>query len=522
MIEEDFNKLMAVGDISQLKSEDAINRIECLIDLSADLHREDGLNRAIQWCGQLKDTGLSGNQQATLCYFEGNAWSALRQLRHQSTGNVWEWEQIELEKEIICLRLAARAAEIAGSSQQRLCQIYTNLGNCLDYIGRFVEAIWYYDKALAIDPNFGMAMGNKGIALISYGRALYDHTHARILLKIAYGLLKDALKLSLEPGASGGFSERIYWIKSILKPEFLSAPIDLNNFRMGRTKEEKNYRMWCLRERLFINPLNDLGNHPIANRDVLTMPSIIVKIDEGPTLHAFFNALKQEYVSARFLFYCGIKATRVHFSDRGALLYNTLDYPSYGLATEQIKIAFRMSYSIFDKIAFALNHYLNLGIPERNIYFRTVWYQHRKKQITLLTEFQSKDNWPMRGLFWLSKDLYTDDAGFREAIEPDARDLNMYRNYLEHKYLKLHMQEWRGPVDSKNHIGKAMEDLLAFSVYRSDFERSTISIMRLVRAALIYLSLTIHIEERRKAKNRKPNIKVVPMLMDIWEDNWKQ
>ncbi len=519
---EIYKRLMAVSDIFGLKQDDAISCVGSLIDLSTDLHREEGLNRAIQWCDQLKGVNLSSVQQATLSYFKGNAWSSLRQLRHRTGGNVWEWEQPELEKEIICLRLAAKAADIPDFPQQRLCQIYTNLGNLLDHIGRFVEAVWYYDKALAIDPNFGMAMGNKGFALTNYGRTLYDHGHASIFLKIAHGLIKEALKLPLEPGASEGFSQKIKWVESVLKPEFLSAPIDLTNSTMGRTKAEKAYRLWCLRERLFINPLNDLGNHPIANRDVLMTPSIVVEFDEGPTLHAFFNALKQEYVSARFLLYDGINAPGPHFSDRDVRLYDTLDYPAYGLATEKIKIAFRMAYSIFDKIAFFLNHYLKLHIPDRQTALRTLWYQEQKQTKPLRPEFQTRQNWPMRGLYWLSKDLYTSDPGFREAIEPEARNLNKYRNHLEHKYLKLHMKDWAGPVDTQDTAGKAIEDSLAFSVYRDDFEHSTISIMRLARAALIYLSLAVHIEERNKSKSPDANTVIVPMHMDIWEDDWKR
>lgn len=45
---------------------------------------------------------------------------------------------------------------------------YTNIANILEKFGRNYEAIMFYDKALKIDPNFGMALGNKGIALTYY------------------------------------------------------------------------------------------------------------------------------------------------------------------------------------------------------------------------------------------------------------------------------------------------------------------------------------------------------------------
>jgi LA2681-like HEPN len=49
-------------------------------------------------------------------------------------------------------------------------------------------------------------------------------------------------------------------------------------------------------------------------------------------------------------------------------LYNTLDYPTYSVAIEKVKAAYRLAYSLFDKIAFFLNAYLDLlPIPSGNL-----------------------------------------------------------------------------------------------------------------------------------------------------------
>ena len=37
------------------------------------------------------------------------------------------------------------------------------------------------------------------------------------------------------------------------------------NPRLGRSKKEREYRIWVLQNRLFLNPLNDLGTNPIAS-----------------------------------------------------------------------------------------------------------------------------------------------------------------------------------------------------------------------------------------------------------------
>src|SRR5438270_5231976 len=42
-------------------------------------------------------------------------------------------------------------------------QLWVNYGNCLDCLGRGVEALYAYEEALKIDPKFAMAIGNKAI-----------------------------------------------------------------------------------------------------------------------------------------------------------------------------------------------------------------------------------------------------------------------------------------------------------------------------------------------------------------------
>ncbi|HHT9132747.1 MAG TPA: LA2681 family HEPN domain-containing protein [Candidatus Tripitaka californicus] len=268
--------------------------------------------------------------------------------------------------------------------------------------------------------------------------------------------------------------------------------------------------------------MNDLGPYPIAARDVFHTPSIVVGIKEGPYYHGYFNQMKQEFVSARYLYHEGISVRRPHFSDRDVRLFNTLDYPSYSLAVEKVKTAFRVSYSLFDKIAYFLNHYLHLSIPEKEITFRKFWYASQHKKKGLRPEFQRYENWPLRGLFWLSKDLYENEPDFKKSIEPDAQALSETRNHLEHKYLKLHENDWSGPPSNNEEVFLALRDTLAFSIYRGEFQAKTLRLLKMIRAALIYLSLAIHCEEQQRAKRREIKNNIVPgMPLDILEDGWK-
>merc|ERR1712232_961415 len=104
-----------------------------------------------------------------------------------------------------------------------------------------------------------------------------------------------------------------------------------------------------------------MGALPIAGYDYLPLPTMIFSPPKDgelvPRIIGFYNQMKQMYVSARYLFYEGLTADTPHFSDKGVLLYDTLTYPSYSLATEQIKFAFRSAYSILDQVGFFINDY---------------------------------------------------------------------------------------------------------------------------------------------------------------------
>ena len=519
--EDTYKSLISVENLESFPTKEALSYIERLTDLSLDMKKIEGLKHTIKLSEELQKRHLTAGQLATSHYFLANAYANLRTLLRADSNRSWDWEQEETENEIIHLRTALNEDGLRELPGERVCQILTNLGNLMDYVGRFVEAIEYWDRALTKLPSFAMARGNRGYGLAHYARVLYDRDHVQVFLKYAYTDLKTTLLSGLHEDTRKSFGKCLGWIESVLPPESIDKDVNIYDFSLGTSEQENLYRKWCLENRLFLNPLNDLGPYPIAARDILTASSIVVKIGEGPYYLGYFNQMKQEFVSARYLYYEGINERQSHFSDTDVLLYNTLDYPSYSLSVEKVKAAFRIVYSLFDKIAYFLNHYLRLSIPEKKVTFRTFWYVLQDKNKGLRSNFQRCQNWPLRGLFWLSKDLFEDDPGFKESIEPDAQKLHDIRNYLEHKYLKLHEDLWHNPSSDNDEASFALADTLAFSMYRREFEAKTLRLIRIARAALIYLSLAVHCEEQRRAKERKPDSIVPGMTLDVWEDEWK-
>lgn len=522
---ETYESLLARENLEDLADEEALEKIGVLVDLSSDLRRREGLEHAIRLSEELqRREGLSPGLRATSHYFLANAWSGIGIVAgdHRRL----DLEQPYLENEVLHLRTALADEEgVRELRKERVCQVLTNLGNAMSTVGRIVEAVEYWERALEIVSRFPMALANKGHGLSYYAGILYDEGHQGVFLKHAHGDLDEALsperRKYLEGNAAKTFQVTKGRIEAYLRREYLEEELDLHRFSLGDSHEEVKYREWCLENRLFLNPLNDLGAYPIAARDFFSLPSITTAVGEGPYYLGLYNQMKQEYASARYLYYEGTHVQGPHFSDREVRLYDTLDYPAYSLSAEKVKAAFRTTYSLFDKMAFFLNHYLALSIPEHKVTFRTFWYAGQNKNKGLKPTFEETRNWPLRGLFWLGKDLYENAPGFREAMEPDARELAKVRNHLEHKYLKLHEDLWRGPVDEPDWATRATTDTLSFSVYRYDFEAKTLRLLKMARAALVYLSLVIHQQEQRRTEARGPE-EIVPQIeLETWEDKWK-
>lgn len=518
-----FDKLMASQTLDGASTKSALDRLGLLIDLSGDLGREDGNARAMAWADELIKGKLLPRERALLEFFRANLWANRQVQKHRDADVAWAWEQPELQRQIFHLRSAAQHQGFPRLARLRRCQIFTNLGNQLDTLGRFVEAQAMWSRTLAQESHFGMALGNRGYGRFQYAASLYDHGHRDVFLFFAHKDLSAALsrKAKFEgdgyPHAKASFSEIKAKIEATLNIKRAERLVIMEGYPMGRSNAERQYRRWVLHNGLFLNPLNDLGFHSIAAQDILSLPSITTARGQFPPLIGFFNQIKQEYASGRWLLYEGLHARRVHFSDRKVALTNTLDYPSYSLAVEKVKAAYRTAYSIFDKIAFFLNDYAALGIKAQDVYFKTVWYENpHKRPRNVRHEFTSSRNWPLRGLYWLSKDLF--DPELRGVMEPEAQEFYVIRNKLEHSYLKVH--EMLPPRSSGDPISDIFADRLAYSIARDDLQAKTIHLYRLVRAALIYLSLGMHREEERRRSDKAPSL-VAPMRLYPWCDQDK-
>jgi hypothetical protein len=508
--------------ITKLDNDAALDHIGTLIDASLDARFGRGADRALYLLDELVKRDLIAKQGVLVEYFRANAWS----LKEEVAGDrgSWAWEHPEREQQILALSRAAAHPGFVELDVVRCCQILTNRANQLDTMGRFIDAIEGWDEALGIIPRFAMAQANRGYGLRHYGGLLDDDRERAIFLLHAYDGLTAA-------NAADAIYDSIY-PDALLQQIFddadaCAAAADLDRVRslqdldgppLGRSKAERDYRQWCLDRRLFLNPLNDLGAHSVAASDDLALPPIRERFDERPGIVTpppvigFFNQMKQEYVSARFMLYEGLHDTKVHFSDRGVQLFDTLDFPLHSLATERVRAAFRIAYSLLDKVAFLVDHYWKLGKVADRINFKNVWMAEGGTR--LLDCFKAYENWPLRGLYWLSKELFDDQL--KQTTGADARELHDIRNALEHKYLEVH-EGWASPFmhtpPSAHGLGMSIDsDLL---------EAKALRVMKIVRSALIQLALAIGVEERARER-AKPDTIVGSMPLYGLDDRRKR
>ena len=227
-----------------------------------------------------------------------------------------------------------------------------------------------------------------------------------------------------------------------------------------------------------------------------------------------FNQIKQEYVYARYQYYLSLQfREEVHYADKETHLINFADFPQYGIRIEQLKSAFKTLYGLFDKIAYFLNSYFELGIHERDVSFNHIWltgFGAGKNHYEYKNVLNHKENFALASLYWISRDFYDK---FEDSPNPRLKRISDVRNALEHKYVKV-TNGWF-PARVNGEI-----DDLALYVTEDELSALTLELMHIVREAIICVSLCVHVEEQ-KNRDQLQNKLIMPMPLMEYDDEWK-
>lgn len=484
--------------LKETLSMEIIERLAHEINAASDEGNEELLSQLGEEC-ELRLSTAEGEARVLLRYFQANTYGGIIESKSKDANYSWSWELPDYAQNLFLLRRAIGDPAFETADPILRCQIRTNLANRLKRLSRPVAANEQYLKVLEIDPHFAKALLNCADAIGYYAADLYDNGHTGILLAAARDLLDSALDRNAHWESDDRDSFAPQWgaqrnrIAAYLEDVDYNEQLDLDQWSLGTTEEERTFRRWCLHRRLFLNPLNEAYTDSVAASDVFHLPSHIYKVGEAPRFPAYYNLLKQEYVSARYRLYKAVNEDDLNFLMRDVLMLDSGQSQALGHYTEELRSAFRSAYSIFDKIGLFLNDYFRIGIEPKRVLFRKIWFEKPGKPDSKIRPiFKDSGNWPLRGLFFLSKDLF--DEAFQEVAEPDAADLARLRQQVEHRFLSFqHFPE-----------GEPTETHGITSI--CDFQRKTLRLLKMAREAIIYLSLAMHCEEaRRKAESESGN-----------------
>lgn len=413
-------------------------------------------------------------------------------------------------KEIFCYRMTLKITEeVRGKKLWTLyntvqgCeyQAYVHLGNVYDHLGRHQEALHSYFKAGLLMPNDYMWRFNIGF---SYG-GMFGYYEDRVQ-PFVVAKAKEQLRQYLnKPETTQSAREMYHRISGLKTP----ATLDEKTVKYG-TSEEDEYNRWVNENYLRLNGYNEINPASLyAQDDSLYFDSLYTAKgaeNDSYRMMSLLNEIKQEYVSARYMLYSYFKESgMVHFSDKNVQLADVLDYSNYSYHVEMAKAAFRSLYSLLDKIAFALNGYLGLGINGKDVSFKGMWYSDKKCQSVRPEILNYSTVISLAGLLFIRNDIYGGNEYYLQAEE--TKNLQKVRNSMEHRAIQI--------ADE----GLMEDNDAVLTISRGDFEAVAMNLIATVREAIFcFVNAVKHIEYDKIVAARKQGIVMEQYVNNVLDD----
>lgn len=415
-------------------------------------------------------------------------------------------------KEIFCYR---KTLSIAEEIRERgiwvlyktvlgcIYQAYVYLGNFYDHLGRHQDAQYSYLLAAQMMPSDYMWKFNVGFSLGGmFG--YYENRVKPFVVEQAKALLKPYLDRPETTSSAKQMWERISPLKTL--------PLSDDREYEYTNTEEDRYAQWVNDHFLRLNAYNDVHPHSLLSQDdSLYFESLFYekeRFEESQRMMALLNEIKQEYVSARYMLYSYfVNSGTIHFSDSNVKIADVYDLCNYSYNIELAKAAFRALYSLLDKIAFALNEYLGLGIKGKDVSFSTFWYSERKTRVLRQEILVHSAVISLAGLLFIRNDIYGGDESYLQADE--TKLLQKVRNAMEHRAIQIVDQ---GIFEDKGSV---------LFISREEFEKVSMNLIRTVRQAIFcFVNTVSHISYDQAEEAKKHGI-VMEQFFDGVEDEDK-
>jgi hypothetical protein len=514
--------------------------------------------------------------EAKFLYMLGNAYSLL------NVPQLKEWFSPDLNKVIIHFKKALnllKKRNIDDINQITLeSQISTNLGNYLSQQGRFMCAKKFWQRSISLN--------NQPIAHTAmYQSELYvaeclnnDESKACYHYYLAYQSLLNRLEL---PNDSSLFNDSYLIFDDEQTNHFkkwFEEAFDENAFEQlyhhydeeNLTEDDIEYLAWCNDNCLFIDELEIDELRCALHPDSLTLPTMTCKLNltllhhEELVYHANFDEIKNDFCYARHLIFTALNTENNEQSSFNST-FKKLDDMTYSIdniKAQNLKSAFKILYSLFDKIAYFINHFYDLNEIEKDkkINFESLfkklnskngWQPHPKLS-------ESKNHF-LHALFYILKDVrdIIGQESVSDWLNPELAKIYEIRNFIEHRSFKIidslyedlvsansvqqievkrlikekkqysneckalfpEIKQHKGTekhqelVEQKNKLDKKIADIdnmlyekekrskHTLMMTEKDFITQLMILAELIRNSIIYLAFSINYEEQNKPKN---------------------
>ncbi|WP_429000656.1 LA2681 family HEPN domain-containing protein [Stenotrophomonas rhizophila] len=122
------------------------------------------------------------------------------------------------------------------------------------------------------------------------------------------------------------------------------------------------------------------------------------------------------------------------------------------------------------------------------------WGTEPKKgtETTIRPEFEGSKNIWLHALYSLSEDIFNEDI--RQYASPDAQELHVVRNALEHRFFKIVWTRSECDEASMHH------DRLSEQMTFDEFQAKALRVLTMARSAIVYLSLAMHRAEVQRVE----------------------
>lgn len=208
-----------------------------------------------------------------------------------------------------------------------------------------------------------------------------------------------------------------------------------------------SYNEWCLRNRLYLNPLNDMEFVMEAERDIFIETGLNLDNKKMSLLKRLFD----DYVYYRGKIYSN-KSAKTDIEIR------------------ELSCTFKEVFSIFDKIAYFLFLFFDLDFKEKDVtYLRVFDLGTKLKNGIYLLDIHNTN---LYALFWIKREyrISNDSLNMHQYLSKETQHLSTVRTKLEHKTSLLENKEIEVLFDK------------------------TISLLKIIRRALLYLNALVYEE----------------------------